>query len=188
MKIGQFKVKYSYKPARMICDAVSLAIAAFSVISTVSFAEKHPEILNETVRQDLLLLWIFPVICGITLAVYVILTLKSRRFEKYKITKDNAQSVFDWFAFAVSLCKLPVLISAIEAMFIVQERLLGLDKSFFSITFILCALIFVIIIRLSKHRITRLTQTKDKTGGAVFIKSALDEKNNEKNDNEREKK
>lgn len=183
MKIGSFKVNYSFRPARMICDIISLLMAAFSVFSAASFTSLHPEIKLEMVRVDLITLWTFPALCVITLAVYVILTLKSRRFAKYAITRENAQSVFDWYAFAVSLCKLPVLISVIEAMFIFQERLLGFEKSFFSITFILCALVFIIIIRLSKHRITSLTKTQKKNGGAVFVKSSVDDKN----DNEREK-
>ena len=186
MKIGKFKVKYSYKPARIICDVISLGMAAFSVISAASFSTKHPEILSETVRLDLISLWLFPAICVIALAFYAILTLKSRRFDRYNITKDNAQSVFDWYAFAVSLCKLPVLLSAIEGEFIVEERLMGLNKSFFSVTFILCALVFVIIIRLSKHRITKLTETKKKQNGANFVKCAVEK--NDNNDDEREKK
>ena len=187
MKIGQFGVKYSYKPARIICDVISLGMAAFSVISAVSFCTKHPEVLSETVRLDLISLWLFPAICVITLAVYAILTVKSRRFEKYNITKDNAQSVFDWYAFAVSLCKLPILMSAIEGEFIVEERLMGIEKSFFSFTFILCALIFVIIIRFSMHRITALTKTKKKNGGANFVKCAVENNDsNKNNDNEKE--
>ncbi|MCH5207473.1 MAG: hypothetical protein J1F04_01205 [Oscillospiraceae bacterium] len=180
MKIGNHTVKYSFKPARIISDIISLAMAAFSAISAASFSSAHPEIQLEMARMDLISLWVFPAVCAAVILIYIVVTLKSRRFEKYNITKDNAQSVFDWFVFAVSLCKLPLLFSAIEAEFIVEERLLGLEKSFFSVTFVLCALILVIIIRFSAHRITSLTKTDNKKSNTVFISSDVAEADEKK--------
>lgn len=186
MKVGNYTVKYTYKPARIISDVISLGMAAFAIISAVSFTEKHPEIQLDMAKMDLITLWIFPAICIITVIICVLLTLRSPRYEKYSITKDNAQSVFDWYLFELSLCKLPVLLSAVEAEFIVQTRLLGFDINFFSITFVLCALIFVIIIRFSAHRISSLTKTNNKKGGMVYIKSDIADK--KPNNDEREKK
>ena len=175
MKVGNFTVKYTYKPARIISDVISLGMAAFSVISAASFTSKHPEILLEMARTDLIMLWIFPAVCVMTVLIYIFLTLRSPRYEKYSITNENAQSVFDWYLFEASLCKLPILLSAVEAEFIVQTRLLGLEMSFFSVTFVLCALILIIIIRFSAHRITSLTKTNTKNNGKVFIKSDVSE-------------
>lgn len=177
MKVGNFTVKYTYKPARIICDIISLGMAVFSVISAASFTSEHPEIRSELARMDLIALWIFPAVCAAVILIYIVITLKSRRFEKYNITKDNAQSVFDWFVFAVSLCKLPLLVSAIEAELIIEERLYkGNERSLFSVTYILCLLVLVIIIRLSVHRITSLTKTNNKSSKTVFIKSDISEK------------
>lgn len=176
MKIGNHTVKYSFKPARIISDIISLAMVAFSVISALSFTSAHPEIRLEIARADLILLWIFPAACAAVILIYIVITLKSRRFEKYNITKDNAQSVFDWFVFAVSLCKLPLLMSLTEAELTVEERLYkGDERSLFSVTYILCALVLVIIIRLSAHRITSLTKTDNKKSRTVFISSDVSE-------------
>lgn len=188
MKIGNFAVKYTYKPARMISDFIAFGITLFEFVSAGNFTAAHPEIKQEMARTDLILLWSFPAVCVITLAVCFILTVKSRRFEKFNITKDNAQSVFEWYVFVVSLCRLPILFSAADAELIVQERILtGGDKSLFSFTYILCALVLVIIIRFSKHRITSLTKTNNtEKSGAVFIRAeAVDDENKE---DEREKK
>ena len=186
MKIGNYTVKYTFKPARIICDIISLGMAVFSAMSAASFTVNHPEIKLEMARTDLITLWSFPAVCAAVLLVGVILTLKSRRFEKYSITKDNAQSVFDWYVFEVSLCKLPLLFSAIEAELIFEAWLVGTEISFFSVTYIFCALIFVIIIRFSAHRITALTKTNNnKTGKNVFIKSDVVEDDKNKDEGNR---
>lgn len=175
MKIGNYTVKYYFKPARIICDVISLGMIVFSVISAAGFASEHPEIQLEAMKIDFITLWLFPALCAVILAVYIMVTLGSRSFGKYNVTKDNAQSVFDWYVFAVSLCKLPLLVSAIEGELIYEEILLGVERSFFSVTYILCLLVFVIIIRLSVHRITSLTKTDNNKNGAVFIRSDVSE-------------
>ncbi len=187
MKIGKYKVKYTYKPARIICDIISLMITVVSIVLAAGFVSEHPEIMDEAVRSDLILIWVFPAVCVIAVAAYAALTFKSRSFKKYSITKENAQSVFEWYVFAVSLCKLPIQFAAVEGELVTQERLLGLEKSFFSFTYIFCALIIIIIIRFSVHRITALTKTNNKKSGEVFVKTYIADSNNENKD-EREKK
>ena len=187
MKIGNFEVIYTHKPAKVISDFIALGITLFQFLSAGNFTVKHPEIKQEMARMDFIMLWCFPVVCVITLAVCLVLTFKSPRFEKYNITEDNAQSVFDWYVFAVSLCRLPIMFSLTDAELIVQERLItGGNKSLFSFTYILCALVLVIIIRFSMHRITSLTKTNNtEKNGRLFIKSEAVDDNKE---DEREKK
>lgn len=187
MKIGKFPVKHTYKPARIISDALSLVAAYVIVSSTIHFFPTYKitvnEILNEAwLAGDMRLFykyeeslayrqysaWIFPALVIAVFAAYLILTLKSHAFAKYKITKQNAQAVYDWYAFAVSLCKLPILLALLDAMYIVHQRLMFNKVSVFSVQMILYVVLVVIIIRLSVHRIKAMTKPapkKEESGG-----------------------
>ncbi|MDE6733313.1 MAG: hypothetical protein K2J77_10605 [Oscillospiraceae bacterium] len=187
MKIGKFPVKRTYKLARIISDALSLVVAYVIVSSTIHFFPTYKitvnEILNEAwLAGDMRLFykyeeslayrqytaWIFPALVIAVFAAYLILTLTSRKLAKYNITKQNAQAVYDWYAFAVSLCKLPILLALLDAMYIVHQRLMFNKVSVFSVQMILYVVLVVIIIRLSVHRIKAMTKPaakKEESGG-----------------------
>lgn len=187
MKIGKFPVKHSYKPARIISDALSLVMAYVVVSSTLHFFPLYKNTINPILEEawlngDMRLFykyeeslayrhyfaWIFPALTAGILAAYLILVLKNHKFAKYKVTKQNAQAVYDWYAFAVSLCKLPIQLCIIEMMYIVHQRLMFNKVSLFSIQMIVYAMVVVIIIRLSVHRIRAMTKPapkKDESGG-----------------------
>lgn len=187
MKIGKFPVKHSYKPARIISDALSLIPAYVIVSSTLHFFSLYKVTVNEILREawlngDMRLFykyeeslayrqysaWVFPALLAVVIAVYLILTLKSHAFARYNITKRNAQAVYDWYAFAVSLCKLPIMLALLDAMYIVHQRLMFNPVSVFSVQMILYVVMVVIIIRLSVHRIKALTKPaakKEESGG-----------------------
>lgn len=171
MKIAGYKVRLKHRPARIISDLLSLGLCAFMFADTALLVERYPELQNPIFRGDLVKLWFFPALSLVPMAVYLVLILSNRRFEKYRITADNAQSVYDWYVFAVSLCKLPVLVLAVDVMTIYQSRLLGGETSWFSIGYIFYALILVIIIRFSVHRIRKLTEpTKSEKNPTDSIK------------------
>ncbi len=187
MKLAGHYVRLSHKPARIICDALSLGIVLFTFMSAHLMVESYPELKNPLFRSDCVKLWIFPVLAMIALAVYYIFIFTNHRFVKYKITEENAQSVFDWLAFTVSLCKLPVLVAIADAMTIYQSRLLGQEISWFSIGYIFYALILVIIIRFSMHRIRKLTEppktvTDNSENVKIKVRIADDNNDNTKND------
>lgn len=185
MKISKYPVKHSYKLARIISDVISLAIAFLIVNATLNFfpaykrainligSENIEEIVNEyryslTYRQYFA--WIFPALVLGIFAAYLILVLKNHKFAKYNITKQNAQGVYDWYAFAVSLCKLPLLLGVFDMMYIFQQRMMFNKVSLFSVQVVLDAVIIAIIIRLSIHRIRWMTaetepQKKEENGG-----------------------
>lgn len=187
MKIGKFPVKHTYKLARIISDVLSLVPAYVIVSSTLHFFTLYKDTTNPILKEawlngDMKLFykyeeslayrqyfaWIFPALLVGLFAAYLILTLKSHKFAKYKITKQNAQAVYDWYAFAVSLCKLPIQLCIIEMMYIVHQRLMFNKVSLFSIQMIIYVMVVVIIIRLSVHRIKALTKPeakKEETGG-----------------------
>ena len=187
MKIGKFPVKRTYKLARIISDALSLVVAYVIVSSTIHFFPTYKitvnEILNEAwLAGDMRLFykyeeslayrqytaWIFPALVIAVFTAYLILTLTSRKLAKYNITKQNAQAVYDWYAFAVSLCKLPILLALLDAMYIVHQRLMFNKVSVFSVQMILYVVLVVIIIRLSVHRIKAMTKPaakKEESGG-----------------------
>lgn len=195
MKIGKFPVKRTYKPARIISDALSLLIAYVIVSSTIHFFPTYKSTVNKVLSEawlagDMRLFykyeeslayrqysaWIFPALAAAVFAAYLILTLTSRKLAKYNITKQNAQAVYDWYAFAVSLCKLPILLALLDAMYIVHQRLMFNNVSVFSVQMILYVVLVVIIIRLSVHRIKAMTKPaakKEENGG---VKAKIVEK------------
>lgn len=200
MKISKYPVKHSYKLARIISDVISFAIAFLIVNATLNFFPAYrramilmgnknvEEIVNEyryslTYRQYFA--WIFPALVLGIFAAYLILVLKNHKFSKYNITKQNAQSVYDWYAFAVSLCKLPLLLGVFDIMYIFQQRMMFNKVSLFSVQVILDAVIIAIIIRLSVHRIRGLTMEtepiKNESSGGVKAKLADDDDNDEVN-------
>ena len=189
-KIGKYPVKRSYKLARIISDVLSLAIVFVIVKNTLNFFVVYKETINKLGNEDLSFVyehgyslayrqyyaWIFPALAAIVIAAYLILVFKSHRFEKYNITKQNAQGVYDWYAFAVSLCKIPLFLMIFDLMYIAQQRLMFNNVRLFSIQLILYVFIIMIIIRLSVHRIRWLTRNekpqKEKNSGGVRAKVA----------------
>lgn len=192
MKIGKFPVKRTYKPARIISDALSLLIAYVIVSSTIHFFPTYKSTVNKVLSEawlagDMRLFykyeeslayrqysaWIFPALAAAVFAAYLILTLTSRKLAKYNITKQNAQAVYDWYAFAVSLCKLPILLALLDAMYIVHQRLMFNNVSVFSVQMILYVVLVVIIIRLSVHRIKALTKPAPKKAESGGVKAKI---------------
>lgn len=175
MKIGGFPVKRRFKPARVISDVLSLGITAVIFVLTVGFFPQYRAALSKAAEKNLygILLkygeslsyrhyfaWIFPALAIIVIAVYLILTLKSHEFRRYKITEDNAQAVYDWYAFAVSLCKIPALMAIFDIMYIFQRRMMFENVSPFSYQIILYIVAIVIIFRFSVHKIRKITEIK----------------------------
>lgn len=194
MKIGKYPVKHSYKLARIISDVLSLAVAVVILNTTRIFFENYkkasivtPEKLVELAKEQGIwwlsnrhkFAWVFPGLVAVIFAVYLILTLKSHRFAKYNVTKQSAQAVYDWYAFAVSLCKLPLLMGVFDIMYIFHQRMMFNKVSLFSLQTVLDILIIAIIIRLSVHRIRWITKTekpaKAEESGGVKAKIAEDD-------------
>lgn len=197
MRIGKYPVKHSFRLARIISDVLSLGIAFLIVNATLKFFTLYRQTINRIGAENIKIIyeygynlayrqyvaWIFPALVLGIFAAYLILTLKSHRFEKYSVTRKNAQSVYDWYSFAVSLCKIPALMGVFDMMYITHQRLLMNKVSIFSVQLILDAVIIALIIRLSVHRIRRLTETekppKKETDG---VKARLAD-DNDNNDN-----
>ena len=174
MKIGKYPVKHSYKLARIISDVISLAIAYLILNATLNFFTQYKIAINKIGSENMTIVyeygyslayrqyfaWIFPGLVLIVFAVYLILTLKSHKFAKYNVTKQSAQAVYDWYAFAVSLCKLPLFLGIFDMMYIFHQRMMFNMVSLFSVQLILDVFIILIIVRLSVHRIRWLTRTE----------------------------
>ncbi len=188
MKLAGHYVRLRHKPARIICDALSLGLVIFAFMSTHLLVESHLELKQGLVPTDLVKLWAFPTIALLPLAAYLGLIFSNHKLKRYKITEDNAQAVYDWFAFVCSLSKLPVLVAIADAMVTYQSRLLGQEVSWFSMGYIFYALILVIIIRFSMHRIRKLTEPKkaaeESSGIKVTAKIADDSDNNDNTKND----
>ncbi|MCX4354641.1 MAG: hypothetical protein OSJ43_00295 [Oscillospiraceae bacterium] len=176
MKIGKYPVKPSFRVARVVSDVLSLGIAVLIFSVTVNFitqyrmmlqkigAEGVSEIEDSYISAFSWSYWlslIFPALVVGVFAAYLILTLTSRKLNKFNITKRTAQDVYDWYAFCVSVCKIPVLMGIFDVMYIFHQRMLGDKISFFSLQVLLDIVIVAIIIRFTVHRIRKITETKD---------------------------
>ncbi len=195
MTINGISVKRTYKPARIISDVISLGITGVIVYMTATFGARYKETVNslpnvwellEKYRYSLATryrtAWIFPALCAVIFAAYLILTMRSRTFKRVKITKGNAQSVCESYAFTVSLCKIPLLMIVFDYMYIVQQRLMFNRASLLSVSAVIYALMLAIIIRAGAHKLKAFTD-KDKqdssTGGGVRAKLADDNEDKE---------
>lgn len=197
MKISKYPVKHSYKISRLLCDVFSLAFAVLIFSVTAGFISQYREMLRKIGAQGVAeiesgyigsLSWgylfalIFPAAVLAVFAVYLILTLKSSKFAKYNVTKQTAQKVYDWYAFAASLCKIPALMGIFDAMYIFQNRMLGVKVSLFSVQIVLDILITAIIIRFTIHRIKTITEAGGsvESSGAIAVKAKVVEKDDDK--------
>ena len=175
MKIGKITVRRSYKPSRIICDVISLAGAAVIVYMTERFINGTQGLSGERAA----LAAIFPVLALGVLAAYAVLTLKSHAFKRYKITKNNAQDIYDWYAFSVSLIKLPLLLIIFESMLTFQEISLGIAVNLLNFRFILYIFLTAIIIRLAIHRVKTLSH-EEKSTDVVHVRAAVVDENEER--------
>ena len=198
MKIGKYPVKHSYKLARIISDVISLAIAYLILNATLNFFTQYKIAINKIGNENMMIVyeygyslayrqyfaWIFPGLVLVVFAVYLILVLKSHKFAKYNVTKQSAQAVYDWYAFAVSLCKLPLFLGIFDMMYIFHQRMMFNRVSLFSIQLILDVFIILIIVRLSVHRIRALTHTEktEKTDSGGVKAKIADDDEDEKTD------
>lgn len=175
MKIGKITVRRSYKPSRIICDVISLAGAAVIVYMTERFINGTQGLSGERAA----LAAIFPVLALGVLAAYAVLTLKSHAFKRYNITKKNAQDIYDWYAFSVSLIKLPMLLIIFESMLTFQEISLGIAVNLLNFRFILYIFLTAIIIRLAIHRVKTLSH-EEKSTDVVHVRAAVVDENEER--------
>ncbi len=171
MKIGKYPVKHSYKIPQLISDVFSLAIIMVIFTATAAFFDDYAALLDRmrygadnvaTVveKYDSSFVWrqwlalIFPALAVGVVVAYIILLFKSKKFANWNITKLTAQIYYDTYAFCVSLCKIPILLAIFDIMYITHQKLFGNDEiSWFSIQFILDALIITIIVRFGIHRL-----------------------------------
>lgn len=176
MKIGKYPVKPSFRIARIVSDILSVGIAVLIFSVTANFIRQYRLMLQKIGAEGVSeiednyiggfswsywLSLIFPALVVGVFAAYLILTLTSRKMSKFNITKRTAQDVYDWYAFAVSVSKIPVLMGIFDIMYIFHRRMLGDKISFFSLQVLLDIVIVMIIIRFTIHRIRKITEVKD---------------------------
>ena len=175
-KINDIEIKRTYRPTRIVCDIVSLAMLVVIVVNTLDLMR------FSTFAAGIgILPWLFPLAGFGMCAAYVFLTFKSLKFGKYKITKQNAQSVYEWWAFSLSLVKVPLLFALFEGEYMYLSWAEH-GKTSFSFLIFAYLLLALIIIRLMSHRFKALTAEKKtaKDNSTVKVKARLAEDNNDK--------
>lgn len=181
MRIGKYPVKPSFRVSRVVSDVISLGIAVLIFSVTINFIKMYRMMLQKIGAEGVAAIeseymssiswgyWfalIFPALVVGVFAAYLILTLTSRKMSKYNVTKRNAQDVYDWYAFCVSVCKIPILMGLFDMMYIFHQRMLGDNISIFSMQVILDILIVTIIIRFTVHRIRKVTEVRESAPAA----------------------
>lgn len=171
MTIGKITIKHTYRPAQIICDVLTLAGLVIIVKNAVDTLAQTRLFLGYVSLVSL----VFPAAAIGMCAAYLILTCKSLKFGKYKITKQNAQNVYNWWAFSLALIKLPVFMALFEGEYMFHVLAMT-GKMPFSMLMLLYLLLTVIIIRLTAHRITDLTvvrHEKNDDSAAIKIKAKV---------------
>ena len=176
-KIGGVEIKRTYRPTRIVCDVVTLTLLIVLIKITIDLMKY-----SSFVEGVGILPLLFPIVGFGMCAAYVLLTFRSLKFGKYKITKQNAQRVYDWWAFSLSLVKVPLLFAMSEGEYMYYVWVSDIRNSSFSIWILLYLLLAVIIMRLSAHRIKALTAVKKsaKDNNAVKVRARLADDDNVK--------
>lgn len=174
MKLGKITVCRSYKPSRIICDMISLAETAVILYLTGHFINGE-----NIVRENIPAALVFPALAIGIIAVCAVLTLKNHQFKKYDITKKNAQEIYDWYAFSVSLVKLPALLIVFESMLTFQEITLGIAVNLLNLRLLLYAVLIAVIIRMAVHRVKTLAR-KEAASDATRVHAVAVDENDEK--------
>ncbi|MDE7230992.1 MAG: hypothetical protein K2N56_10980 [Oscillospiraceae bacterium] len=179
MKIANIEVKRRFRPARIVCDAFSLVM---TVVVVVIAAQHFSQVFRILTGLGFLVV-LLPPSCAVAICVaYLKLTLKDRKFKRYKITTENAQSVYDQWAFSLSLAKIPLLVAVFNVEFAFKDLTNVEPINLLSVPNILDVLLAVIIIRLMTHRIRALTAVKKarKDDSAIKIKAKIADDDKEK--------
>ena len=178
MTLGKIPIKHTYRPAQIICDVLTLA-------GLVIIAKKAFDTLAQTrgfLGYVSLFSLLFPA-AGIGMCIaYLILTFKSLRFGKYNVTRQNAQNVYNWWAFSLALIKLPIIMVLFEMEYSFSVWSMT-GRAPFGVMILLYVLLAVILIRLTAHRLAALTAVKREQKddhAAIKIKARVVEK--KKND------
>lgn len=174
MKLGKIDVRRSYKPSRIICDVISLAGTAVILYLTGHFIAGE-DISREIIPAAL----IFPALAVGIIAVYVILVLKNHTFKGLEITKKNAQEIYDWYAFSISLVKLPALLIVFESMLTFQQISLGIAVNLLNLRLLLYAVLIAVIIRMAVHRVKSLAR-KELSSDVTRVRAVAVDENDEK--------
>lgn len=179
-QIGGFEVTRTHRPARMICDVITLVMIIIIIKLGIDLAYYTAKFLG---AMGLIVPLSFPA-AGIALcAVYIKLSLSGLKFGRLKITKQNAQKIYDWWTFSMALIKIPLLMAMFEGIYIFREWA-AVGKSTISvIPLILYVLTAAAITWFSVRRMRRLCEVKKpvKNDSAVKVKAKIaDDENKNK--------
>lgn len=177
MTIGKIPIKHTYRPAQIICDVLSLAALVIITKNAFDTLFQTRAFLAYVSYISLL----FPAAGAAMCAAYLVLTCKSLKFGKYKVTRQNAQGFYNWWAFSLALIKLPLFMILFELEYSFTVWAVT-GSAPISVMTVLYALLAVILIRLTVHRLAALTEVKRERNDdstAIRIKTKVADKNND---------
>lgn len=166
-QIGGVETERTYRPARIVCDVVSLVL--FVVIAKLGTGLTETSKFLET--TGLIVPLMFPAAAIALCAAYIWLSFHGARFKRLKITEQNAQTVYDWYTFTMSLVKIPLMIALLNGEFIYRDWA-AFGTLVIGAPIIIDVLLAALIIWFAAHRIKALCEMKqpEKTDSAVKVK------------------
>lgn len=178
-QIGGVEIKRTYRPARIICDVITfvLLIIIGKIGLDLTFTAKF---LGWT---GLLVPLAFPA-AGIALCVaYIKLSFRGMRFGRLKITNQNAQKIYEWWTFSMSLVKIPLMLALFNGEFIYRDWAGTGQPIGINIPIIIDVLFAALIVWFSIRRMKALCEVKKpvKNDSAVKVKVKIADDNNDKN-------
>lgn len=168
-QIGGVEIKRTYRPMRIICDVISLVllIIIVKIGLDLTFTAKF---LGWT---GLIVPLMFPAVAIALCVMYVKLSFRSMKFGRFKIIKQNAQKIYDWWTFTLSLVKIPLMIALFNSELIYRDWAGTGESVEINIPVIVDVLFAAVIIWFSIRRMKKLCEVKketQKTDSAVKVK------------------
>lgn len=168
-QIGGVEIKRTYRPARIICDVITLVMIAVIAKLGIDIAHYTSKFLG---AMGLIVPLSFPVTGILLCVVYIRLSFSGLKFGRLKISKQNAQRIYDWWTFSMALIKIPLLMAMLEGVFIYREWAAAGESTASKIPLILYVMIAAAVTWFSVRRTKFLAGVKEekKNDPAVKVK------------------
>ena len=178
--IGGIETKRTYRPSRIICDVITLVMIIMLTKLGFDLAHYTGKFLG---ALGMLVPLGLPAAGFALCAAYAVLSFRGMKFGRLKITKQNAQNVYNWWTFSMALIKIPMLMAMFEGIYIFREWAAVGESTISIIPLILYVLIAAAVTWFSVRRTKFLAAVKEqkKNDSAVKVKVKIaDDENNEK--------
>lgn len=178
-QIDGIEIKRTYRPARIICDVISLVMIVMLTKLGFDLAYYTSKFLG---AMGLIGPLSFPAFGIVLCAAYIMLSFRGKKFGRLKITGQNAQKIYDWWTFSMSLIKIPLLMAMFEGIYIFREWAATGESTISVIPMILYAAVAAAVTWFAVRRTKFLAEVKEpqKNNSAVKVKVKVVDEDDDK--------